>query len=101
MNRRSDLFLSTGAAIGALLVPEVAPVPAEERGSVRTERPGHGVPQTLRYTEVPGFLSAVQIAPHHTAQYAGALRAFNSVQAEFENSFANDVAIAGPAFDRM
>jgi superoxide dismutase, Fe-Mn family len=32
-----------------------------------------GTPNPLRHKKFPGFLSAAQIAPHHTAHYGGAL----------------------------
>jgi Fe-Mn family superoxide dismutase len=55
----------------------------------------------LRHKEVPGFLSAAQIAPHHTAHYGGALKAFTSIDAKFEDRFSKGTAIDPAAFETM
>jgi Fe-Mn family superoxide dismutase len=55
----------------------------------------------LRYNEVPGFLSAAQIAPHHTAHYGGAVKAFAGVEAKFEESFAKGTPIDPAALDTL
>jgi len=101
MNRRQYLFLSTGAAFGSLLVAEDAraQVPGAGRNSASGLSTGELKP--LRHREVPGFLSAGQIAPHHSAHYGGALRAFMNVQSEFDASFESGTPIKGAAFDRL
>jgi superoxide dismutase, Fe-Mn family len=60
-----------------------------------------GQPKPLRHTEVPGFLSAAQIAPHHTAHYGGALKAFTGIDARFEESFQKGTPLDPAAFDGM
>lgn len=101
MNRRQYLFLSSGAAIGSLFVTGKAAIEAQERSPTFKSGLVTGNLKPLRYDEVPGFLSAEQIAPHHSAHYGGALRAFNSVQADFDASYASGEANYGAAFNRM
>ena len=101
MNRRSFLFASSGAAAGSLLVPGLAdageggPSPYAGSGLVT------GTPKPLRHKEVPGFLSAAQIAPHHAAHYGGALKAFVGVEQRLEESFARGKAIDAAAFETL
>ncbi len=45
-----------------------------------------GIPKPLKLKEVPGFLSAAQIAPHHMAHYGGALKAVVAADAKLEES---------------
>lgn len=85
-NRRNFLFASSGAAAGTLVVPglldaaESKPADFSQSGLVT------GQPKPLRHKEIPGFLSAAQIAPHHTAHYGGALRAVVAADAKLEES---------------
>lgn len=91
MDRREFLFQSTGAALGSFAVPGLAaasaapasPAPAgadaPTRSALRT-----GSPVPLRHRELPGFLSAAQLAPHHEAHYGGALQAFVSAEERLE-----------------
>src|SRR5688500_16803335 len=89
MNRRNFLFTSSGAAVGSMLVhglPEIAEgetSPYADSGLVT------GTPKPLKHEEVPGFLSAAQIAPHHSAHYGAALKAFTGIEQKFEESFRN------------
>lgn len=101
MNRREYLFLSTGAAMGSLLAAESVPAQQVATNQYSASGLSTGQLKPLRHTEVPGFLSAGQIAPHHEAHYGGALRAFVNVQNEFDKSFESGTPIKGPAFDRM
>jgi Fe-Mn family superoxide dismutase len=101
IHRRAFLFASSGAAAGSLLVPGLAeadeggPSPFADSGLVT------GQPKPLRFREVPGFLSAAQLAPHHTAHYGGALKAFSAAEATFEASFTKGTAIDPAAFERL
>lgn len=98
MNRRNFLFASSGAAAGSLVVPghaEAAESPFAGSGL------STGSPKPLRHKEVPGFLSAAQIAPHHTAHYGGSLKAFAAADAKFEESFTKGTAIDAAAFERL
>ena len=70
LSRRVFLFASSGAAAGAFIVPGIAE--AQEDLSVQSKSGLiTGSPKPLRYNSIPGFLSAEQIAPHHTAHYEG------------------------------
>jgi Fe-Mn family superoxide dismutase len=60
-----------------------------------------GTPKPLRHTEIPGFLSAAQIAPHHTAHYGGALTAFKTVEAQYEEALASGTPVDAPRFERL
>lgn len=99
MQRRTFLFASSGAAAGSLLVQGLA------EGADRPSAPSSGLitgkPKPLRHKAVPGFLSAEQIAPHHTAHYGGALKAFTAAEERFEESFTKGKAIGEAAFERM
>lgn len=99
-NRRNFLFTSTGAAAGSLLVPGFAEAqeadnPFAGSGLVT------GTPKPLRHREIPGFLSAAQVAPHHTAHYGGALRAFVGIDQRFEEHFTKGTPIDPAAFETL
>lgn len=101
MDRRTFLFTSSGAASGTLLVPGLAeshddsPSPYANSGLITSKL------KPLRHTEIPGFLSAAQIAPHHTAHYGGALKAFVGVEEKLEASFNQGTLIDANAFETM
>jgi Fe-Mn family superoxide dismutase len=100
-NRRNFLFASSGAAAGSLLVPGLAG--ADEGESSLSAQSGlvTGRLKPLRHKEVPGFLSAAQIAPHHAAHYGGALKAFTGIEEKFEESFNKGKTIDAAAFETM
>lgn len=85
IDRRSFLFASSGAAAGSFAVPGLADA-AEEPAAFDFSQSGlvAGRPKALRNIEIPGFLSAQQMAPHHTAHYGGALKAVVSADARLE-----------------
>jgi Fe-Mn family superoxide dismutase len=101
MDRRTFFFASSGAVAGSLLVSGFAA--ADEGGKALFTGSGlsTGKLKPLRHKEVPGFLSAAQIAPHHTAHYGGALKAFVGVEEKLEESFTKGTAIAAAALERM
>ena len=101
MNRRSFFFASSGAAAGSLLVPGFAESDEGGKSPLADSGLATGKLKPLRHKEVPGFLSAAQIAPHHTAHYGGALKAFVGADAKFEESFIKGMAIDPEAFDRL
>ena len=82
-SRRNFLFVSSGAAAGSLLVPGVAD--AEEHDD-QFAQSGlvTGKPKPLRHTAIPGFLSAEQISPHHTAHYGGALKGYSALDEKLQ-----------------
>jgi Fe-Mn family superoxide dismutase len=100
MNRRSFVFSSSGAAAGSLLVagvPDVDLVASQVSESALVT----GAPKPLRHTEIPGFLSAAQIAPHHTAHYGGALNAFKGVEAQYEEFMTTGKPVDAARFERL
>src|SRR5215203_2265878 len=99
-DRRTFLFASTGAAAGTIAAPGFA----EADDSAVAQNPSGlvtGKPKPPRFNEVPGFLSAAQIAPHHSSHYGGALKAFVAAEAKFEENFTKGAAIDSAAFDRL
>ena len=100
MDRRNFLFASSGAAAGSFVAPGMAEA-AEGDSPFAGSGLSTGKPKPLRHTEIPGFLSAAQIAPHHTAHYGGALKAFVGVEEKLDESFAKGTAIDPAAFERM
>ena len=82
--RRGFLFASSGAAAGTFVVSGLA----EAREDFDTPNSGliTGRPKPLRYKSIPGFLSAEQIAPHHTAHYGGALRGYTAADVKLQSS---------------
>lgn len=101
MNRRNFFFASSGAAAGALLVPGVADAADPDKSPFADSGLVTGKPKPAKFKEVPGFLSAEQISPHHTAHYGGALKAFAGAEAKFEESFTKGTAIDPAAFERL
>jgi hypothetical protein len=71
MNRRHFLFTSSGAAAGSLLIPGLADAVEVDKSGYAGSGLFTRTPKQLRHMEVPGFLSAAQIAPHHSAHYGG------------------------------
>lgn len=101
MDRRNFLFASSGAAAGSLLVPGFAQADEGDKSPYAGSGLVTGTLKPLRHKEVPGFLSAAQIAPHHTAHYGGALKAFVGIDQKFEDSFARGTAIDAAAFETL
>ena len=100
-SRRQFFFASSGAAAGSLLVPGLAAAAEGEHLDFSNSGLVTGKPKPLKLTEIPGFLSAQQIAPHHTAHYGGALKTFVGIDAKFEESFLKGTAIDPAAFETM
>ena len=100
-NRRNFLFASSGAAAGTLVVPglleaaDSKPLDFSKSGLVT------GQPKSLRHKEIPGFLSAAQIAPHHSAHYGGALKAVVAADAKLEESTKSGAATDPAAFAHL
>ena len=97
VDRRSFVFLSSGAAVGNMVVPGLAAA-AERPGGLDFSQSGlvTGKPKALKHTSIPGFLSAKQIAPHHTAHYGGALRGYSAADSKVEESIRSGKPL-GPA----
>jgi len=96
VNRRNFLFASSGAAAGSLLVTGIGESAEHEHADFSNSGLTTGKLKPLKHDEIPGFLSAAQIAPHHTAHYGGALKAVMAADAKLEES-AKSGTIADPA----
>ena len=101
ISRRNFFFASSGAAAGSLLVPGLAEAAEGDKLDFSTSGLTTGILKPLKHKEIPGFLSAQQIAPHHTAHYGGALKTFVSIDAKFEDSFQKGTVIDPAAFETM
>jgi Fe-Mn family superoxide dismutase len=101
LNRRKFFFLSSGAAAGSFFASGIADAAENERLDFSASGLATGNLKALKHKEIPGFLSVHQIAPHHTAHYGGALKAFVSIDAKFEDSFQKGAAIDPAAFETM
>lgn len=101
ISRRTFFFASPGAAVGSLAVPGLLAATQPDALEFTASGLTTGAPKPLRHREIPGFLSAAQIAPHHTAHYGGALKAFVDVEQKLEQSFAQGTPIEPAAFERM
>lgn len=101
LSRRNFFFASSGAAAGSMLVPGL--LDAAEGDTLDFAHSGltTGNLKPLKHKEIPGFLSAQQIAPHHMAHYGGALKTFVAIDAKFEDSFQKGTAIDPAAFETM
>lgn len=101
LSRRNFFFASSGAAAGSMLVPGL--LTAAEGDNLDFAHSGltTGILKPLKHKEIPGFLSAQQIAPHHTAHYGGALKTFVAIDAKFEDSFQKGTTIDPAAFETM
>ncbi len=100
-SRRNFLFASSGALAGSLLVPGAE---AAEQDAVSLHAGSGlitGTPKPVRHREIPGFLSAAQVAPHHTAHYGGALKAFVGIEKQFEEQFAKTKTIDAAALETL
>jgi Fe-Mn family superoxide dismutase len=101
MNRRHFLFASSGAAAGSILAPGLSEAQESQTQLFAGSGLLTGTLKPLRHKEVPGFLSAAQIAPHHAAHYGGALKTFVSIDKKFEECFAQGARPDDAAFETM
>jgi Fe-Mn family superoxide dismutase len=96
LSRRSFFFASSGAAAGTFAVTGLAE--ADEQSYAPKSGLITGQLKPLRYKSIPGFLSAEQIAPHHTAHYGGALRGYVAADAKLQSSIIDGTAIDPNAY---
>lgn len=101
LSRRNFFFASSGAAAGSLLVAGLASAAEDGELDFSTSGLVTGNLKPLRHKAIPGFLSAEQIAPHHSAHYGGALKTFTSIDGKFEESFQKGTALDPQAFETM
>ena len=99
-SRRNFLFASSGAAAGTMLVPGLAEANRDDRAFSESGLVT-GQPKPLRHKAIPGFLSAQQMAPHHTAHYGGALRGYTSLDKNIETHIKNGTPIDGNSYGAM
>jgi superoxide dismutase, Fe-Mn family len=101
--RRDFVFLSSGAAVGNMLVSGVtADEPKEKRGPDFSQSGlVTGKPKPLKHQAIPGFLSAEQIAPHHTAHYGGALKGYGAADAQIEQAVKSGEPIDPAAYGAL
>jgi Fe-Mn family superoxide dismutase len=102
-SRRDFVFLSTGAVAGGFAVGGIEEVEAADEPGDAFSGSGlvTGKPKPLRHKAIPGFLSAEQIAPHHSAHYGGALRGYSASDSRLEASIKSGEALDGAAFGAL
>ncbi len=101
LTRRNFLFVSSGAAAGSFVVTGMADGAGE--GGLDFSHSGlvTGQPKPLKHKSIPGFLSAEQIAPHHTAHYGGAVKGYSAADARIEESIKSGQAIDAAAYETL
>ena len=103
LSRRSFMFASSGAAAGAFAVSGV--LEAAEGDGKKLDYSASGLvtgkPKPLKHAAIPGFLSAEQIAPHHSAHYSGALKAVTAADARLEEATKAGTAVDAAAFGQL
>ncbi len=100
-SRRNFLFASSGAAAGSMLVPGLAEAEDELHDHFAPSGLNTGQPKPLRHLSIPGFLSAAQMAPHHTAHYGGALKGYAAADQRLEESVKSGQAIDAAAYGAL
>ncbi len=101
LTRRNFFFASSGAATGSLLLPGISESAEGEKGPFSKSGLSTGQMKPLKFKEIPGFLSAQQIAPHHTAHYGGALKTFVAIDTRLEDGFQKGTPLDPMAFETM
>lgn len=103
LSRRDFVFISSGAALGNLIAPGLAPAGESSGPGVDFSQSGlvTGRPRPLRHASIPGFLSAEQIAPHHTAHYGGALKGYLAADMRLEEGAKSGKSIDPAAFGAL
>ena len=104
INRRRFVFVSSGAALGNLAIAGVASADdAEGRDRFDYSQSGlvTGAPKPLKHAAIPGFLSAEQIAPHHTAHYGGALKGYLGADSKLETAIKSGEPIDPAAYGSL
>lgn len=99
-SRRNFLFVSSGAAAGSMLVPGLTEA-AEGNHQFAHSGLVTGLPKPLKHKAIPGFLSAEQIAPHHTAHYGGALKGYSSLDKQLQSGIQSEKEFDANAYGAM
>lgn len=102
-SRRDFVFLSTGATVGNMVVSGAASADEHHTQGIDFSESGlvTGKPKSLKHKAIPGFLSAEQIAPHHTAHYGGALRGYVAADSKLETSIKSGQELDGAAYGAL
>jgi superoxide dismutase, Fe-Mn family len=100
-SRRNFLFASSGAVAGTFAAPGLLDAAEDKALDFSTSGLVTGKPKPLKHAEIPGFLSAAQVAPHHTAHYGGALKAVVAADAKLEESTKSGTATDPAAFAHL
>ncbi|MDA0285205.1 MAG: Fe-Mn family superoxide dismutase [Planctomycetota bacterium] len=101
-SRREFVFASSGALAGNFVTSGVAEADEHEHGfDFSHSGLVTGKPKPLKHTAIPGFLSAEQIAPHHTAHYGGALKGYSAADARLESSTKSGETVDGAAYGAL
>jgi superoxide dismutase, Fe-Mn family len=102
-SRRDFVFLSSGAVAGNVLVGRLAEAADAEGHGLDFSHSGlvTGNLKPLKHASIPGFLSAEQIAPHHTAHYGGALKGYTAADAAIEESIKTGEPLDAAAFGAL
>ena len=103
-SRREFLFASSGAVVGNMLVSGVDAI-ADEPSRTKLDFSQSGLVtgklKPLKHASIPGFLSAEQIAPHHTAHYGGALKGYSAADARIEEAVKTGTNIDAAAYGAL
>ena len=102
VSRRGFVFLSSGAIAGNFVTSGLA----EADDTTHATNFSHsglvtGKPKPLKHASIPGFLSAEQIAPHHTAHYGGALKGYSAADARLEAGVKSGEAVDSTAYGAL
>jgi superoxide dismutase, Fe-Mn family len=101
LSRRNFLFTSSGTAAAAFVASGLVDADGAEKVDFSQSGLVTGQPKPLKHTSIPGFLSAEQISPHHTAHYGGALKAVTSADNRLEESFKTGTSVDPAAFAQL
>ena len=103
LSRREFVFLSSGAVAGNMIVGGLAEAAEPHPGGLNFSHSGlvTGKPKPLKHSSIPGFLSAEQIAPHHTAHYGGALKGYLAADEKLEESIKSDEPVDDAAYGAL
>jgi superoxide dismutase, Fe-Mn family len=102
-SRRDFVFLSSGAALGNMVVSGLAAAESDDAHGLDFSHSGlaTGQPKPLKHKSIPGFLSAEQIAPHHTAHYGGALKGYSAADARIEEAVKSGQSLDAAAYGAL
>ena len=100
IDRRRFVFYSSGAVLGNFAAQGIASA-ADEAADFSSSGLVTGKVKPLKHKSIPGFLSAEQIAPHHTAHYGGALQGYSAADAKLESSARGSATISGAEFGAL